>query len=355
MLFASGLESMFATHPPIVSRIRRLDKQFDGNFSEARQLLGTRQAALAAMVSGAQSKGGTDTTEALRNLHRVVPGASISIPGLDQDDAEIVGSAYALAWLQSSEREALSDPLEAVSCICGALLSEEEELRDRQMALLPFISGQEEDLRQKTEAWRLHMRSWSVSQRRKTCELAVSALRNEAHGLRTRLATAIDAISRTDEVVEPFEFAISCMIRRRLLPDQSIEKARRPPVPPRQIVDEIVEVLSAIALHGTNDETRQRPAFEAGCQRLLPFIGPVDGRNLKQMLDSDKLDRAIHELEGLAPLMKREFMQACEIIILHDGEVSEIEETFLFAIADAIDAMGWNAALLKKAEKKMSA
>jgi Zn-dependent protease with chaperone function len=325
MLFASGLESMFATHPPIVSRIRRLDNQFDGNFTETRQLLGRRQAALAA------------------------------IPSLDQDDAEMVGSAYALAWLQNSEREALSDPVEAVACICGALVSEDEELRDRQMALLPFISGQEEILRQKTDVWRLNMHSWSASQRRKTCELAVSALRNESHGLRTRLATAIDAISCADEVVEAFEFAISCMIRRRLLPDNSIEKARRPPVPPRQIVDEIVEVLSAIALHGTNDETRQRPAFEAGCKRLLSFIGPVDGKALKQTIDSDKLDRALHELEGLAPLMKREFMQACEIIILNDGEISETEETFLFAIADAIDAIGWNATLLEKAEKKMSA
>lgn len=199
------------------------------------------------------------------------------------------------------------------------------------------------------------MRSWSVSQRRKTCELAVSALRNETHGLRTRLAAAIDAISRTDEVVEPFEFAISCMIRRRLLPDQSVEKARRAPVPPRQIAGEIVEVLSAIALHGANDAVRLRLAVEAGCKRLLPFIGVVDVKTLKQTIDSDKLDRALQQLEGLAPLIKREFMQACEVIILYDGEISEIEETFLFAIADAIDAIGWNATLLKKAEKKMSA
>jgi Zn-dependent protease with chaperone function len=355
MLFASGLESMFATHPPIVSRIRRLDNQFDGNFTEARTWIDKRQAALTAMASGAQSIKAGGSAEGLRSLQQVLPGASISIPGLDRDSAKIVGSVYALAWLQDAERESLVDPVEAVACICGALVANDDELRDRQMALLPFINGNEEALRQKTDTWRLNMRSWSVSQRRKTCELAVSGLRNESFGFRTRLATAIDAISRADDVIEPFEFAVGYMIRRRLLPDDTVAHALRAPVPPRPITNEIVEVLSVIALYGAKDETRIRPALEAGLKRLLPFIGAVEVRTINQSIDARKLDRAFQQLEGLAPLIKREFMQACEVIILHDGEILETEETFLFAIADAIDAMGWNATLLKKSAQKKSA
>ncbi|MEI7945909.1 MAG: M48 family metallopeptidase [bacterium] len=355
MLFASGLESMFATHPPIVSRIRRLDNQFNGDFTEARNWIGKRQAALAAMVSGAQSTEANDTTEALQNLYRVIPGASIPIPGLEGGDSEIVGSAYALGWLQEADRKSLNDPIESVACICGALVSNDDELRERQMVLLPLISGHEDTLRQKADTWRLAMRSWSVSQRRKTCELAVSGLRNEAHGLRAKLATAIDAISRADDVVDPFEFAVGCMIRRRLLPDDTVAHARRAPVPPRQIVNEIIEVLSAIALYGSKDEARIRASLEAGLKRLLPFIGAVEARTINQSIDTRKLDRALQQVEGLAPLIKREFMQACEVIILYDGEIFETEETFLFAVADAIDAIGWNATLLKKVQKKMSA
>jgi hypothetical protein len=41
-------------------------------------------------------------------------------------------------------------------------------------------------------------------------------------------------------------------------------------------------------------------------------------------------------------------MQACEVIIMHDAEMTEVEETFLFAIADAIDALSWNAKVAKK-------
>jgi Zn-dependent protease with chaperone function len=350
MLFASGLESMFATHPPIVSRIRRLDKQFDGNFSEARLLLDRRHTALAAMVSSAQEKEPDDTTEAFRNLKHVVPGG-MSIPGLE-GDGEIVGAALAMAWLYDADRQSLHNIPTAIACVCGCLISEDESVRERQMEMLPYLSGNSALLRQMVEEWSVKMREWTITQRRKICELAVTGLRNEPRELREKLSKAVQALSSADEIIEPFEFAIGCMISRRLLPDDSIAHARRPPVPPRQVVNEIVEVLSAIALHGAKDESRTRSALEAGLKRLLPFVGAVEVRTINQSIDARKLDRALQQLEGLAPLIKREFMQACEVIILYDGEILEAEETFLFAIADAIDAISWNAALLKKVQKK---
>jgi len=346
MLFASGLESMFATHPPIASRIRRLDPHFDGNFSEARLLLDKRHTALAAMVSNAQEKDSDDSTEAFRNLKHVVPGG-MAIPGLDHGDGEIVGAALAMAWLNDADRQSLRNIPTAIACVCGCLISEDESVRERQMEMLPYLAGNSALLRQMVEEWSVKMREWSITQRRKICELAVTGLRNEPRELREKLSKAVQALSSADEIIEPFEFAIGCMISRRLLPDDSIAHARRPPVPPRQVVTEIIEVLSVIALHGAKDQTEMRPALEAGLKRLLPFIGAVEVRTLSQSVDARKLERALQALEGLAPLIKREFMQACEVIILHDGEICETEETFLYAIADAIDAISWNAKLQK--------
>jgi Zn-dependent protease with chaperone function len=346
MLFASGLESMFATHPPIASRIRRLDPHFDGNFSEARLLLDKRHTALAAMVSNAQEKDSDDSSEAFQNLKHVVPGG-MAIPGLDHGDGEIVGAALAMAWLNDADRQSLRNIPTAIACVCGCLISEDESVRERQMEMLPYLAGNSALLRQMVEEWSVKMREWSITQRRKICELAVTGLRNEPRELREKLSKAVQALSSADEIIEPFEFAIGCMISRRLLPDDSIAHARRPPVPPRQVVNEIIEVLSVIALHGAKDQTEMRPALEAGLKRLLPFIGAVEVRTLSQSVDARKLERALQALEGLAPLIKREFMQACEVIILHDGEICETEETFLYAIADAIDAISWNAKLQK--------
>lgn len=346
MLFASGLQSIFATHPPLASRIRRLDPQFSGDFSEARQTLHARLSALHSVVKEAESERDPGSQEALRNLKKMTP--NVAIPGLEEEDALIVGAALSLAWLSQADRESLRTIPAAIACICGCLLSEDEAVRKRQMGLLPPLPGNETLLRQLVETWRRTTRERSVSERRKLCELAVMGLRNEPRELRERVARSVHELSEADHQIDPFEFAVGCMIRRRLLPDDSLAAARRPPVPPRQVVDEMVEVLSVIALYGAKEGRSIRPALEAGLKRLSPFIGVVEIRSVSERVDAHKLDRALRQLECLAPLLKREFMQACETIILHDGEITETEETFLFAIADAIDAISWNATGVKQ-------
>lgn len=350
MLFASGLESMFATHPPLASRIRRLDPHFDGNFSEARRILDARLSSLHDSEKQSERREDSGTEDDLRNVNRMHP--AVSIPGVEGEDAAIIGTALGMAWLTEGDRQSLHNIPSAIACICGSLMSADDSLRERQMEMLPYMAGNSDLLRKLVEDWRLKFCEWSVSQRRKICELAITGLRNEPIELREKLSRAVQELSSADDIIEPFEFAVGCMIRRRLLPDDSIAHARRSPIPPRQIVDEMVEVLSAVALHGTKEGESIRPSLEAGVMRLQPFIGAVQISRVNQAIDARRLDHALDRLEGLAPLIKREFMQACEVIILHDGEISETEETFLFAIADAIDAISWNATLLNNVQKK---
>ena len=346
MLFASGLNSLFATHPPINSRIQRLDPFFNGDFSESRIALDTRRSELARAISGAAGSDASTSQEDLNPLKQLHP--TVSIPGLEDEDASAVGALFSMAWLSQADRETLRTVPAAIGCICGCLLSTDESVRERQMGMLPRLSFNDALVRQWVESWAERIRERTVSEKRQLCELAVMGLRNEPLDLRERLAKSVEALSSADDQIEPFEFAVGCMIRRRLLPDESLEASRRPPVPPKQMISEIIDVLSVIALYGAKEGRSIRPALEAGVQRLLPFIGAVPIRTIPEMVDAQKLDRSLRQLEALAPLLKREFMQACEIIIMHDGEMTEIEETFLFAIADAIDALSWNAKLAKK-------
>jgi Zn-dependent protease with chaperone function len=341
MLFASGMNSLFASHPPIEYRIQRLDPSFTGSFKEARLLLDRRRSELVrASVSEADDSSGKNDLDALKHLH---PG--LSVAGLEKDEASAVSAFFSLAWLSQADREALRTIPAAMGCICGCLLSTDEAVRERQMGMLPRLSFNDTLLRQLVESWAAQVKERTVSEKWKLCELAVMGLRNEPRDMRERLAKSVRALSSADDQIDPFEFAIGCMIRRRLLPDESLEAARRPPVSPRQLIGEIQEVLGVVALYGAKEGRSICPALEAGLQRLAPFIGAVQMRTIPDSVDADKLDRALRQLEGLAPLIKREFMQACEVVIMHDNEMTETEETFLFAIADAIDALSWNAKL----------
>jgi Zn-dependent protease with chaperone function len=346
MLFSSGMNSFFATHPPIETRIQRLDPFFNGDFNEARIALDARRSELVRAVSGAAESDASNSLDDLSPLNRIHP--TLSIPGLEGEDASAVSALFSLAWLSQEDRVTLRTIPAAIGCICGCLLSTDEAVRERQMGMLPRLSFNDALVRQWVESWAERIRERTVSERRQVCELAVMALRNEPRDLRERLAKSVEALSSADDQIDPFEFAVGCMIRRRLLPDESLEASRRPPVPPKQLVAEILEVLSVIALYGAKEGRSILPALEAGVQRLLPFIGALPIRTIPETVDAQKLDRSLRHLEALAPLLKREFMQACEVIIMHDAEMTEVEETFLFAIADAIDALSWNAKVAKK-------
>lgn len=342
MLFASGLNSLFASHPPIEKRIQRLDPFFTGSFKEARMLLDARRTALIKEAQQGES-GEEESQKELGHLNKLHRG--LSIPDLDGEDASAVSALFSLAWLSQADRESLRTIPAAMGCICGCLLSTEEAVRERQMGMLPRLSFNDALLRQLVESWATQVKDRTVSEKRKLCELAVMGLRQEPREMRERLAKSVHALSSADDQIDPFEFAIGCMIRRRLLPDESLAAARRPPVSPRQLIGDIQEVLGVVALYGAKEGRSICPALEAGLQRLAPFIGVVQMRTIPESVDADKLDRALRQLETLAPLIKREFMQACEVVIMHDNEMTETEETFLFAIADAIEALSWNAKL----------
>jgi hypothetical protein len=345
MLFASGLDSLFATHPSLSERIRRLDPFFTGGFREARLALDARRTALIKEAQQGKS-GDEDSQKELGHLNTLHHG--LSIPDLDGEDASAVSALFSLAWLSQADREALRTIPAAMGCICGCLLSPEESVRERQMGMLPRLSFNDALLRQLVESWAGQVKERTVSEKRQLCELAVMGLRNEPRDMRERLAKSVQALSSADDQIDPFEFAIGCMIRRRLLPDESLAASRRPPISPRQLIGEIQEVLGVVALYGAKEGRSICPSMEAGLQRLAPFIGAVQMRNVPGSVDADKLDRALRQLEALAPLIKREFMQACEVVIMHDNEMTATEETFLFAIADAIEALSWNAKLAKK-------
>ena len=345
MLFASGLNSFFASHPPVEKRIQRLDPFFTGSFKEARVMLDTRRTALIKAMQQGES-GEEESQKELGHLNKMHHG--LSIPDLDGEDASAVSALFSLAWLSQADRESLRTIPAAMGCVCGCLLSSDPAVRERQMGMLPRLSFNDALLRQLTENWATQVQARTVSEKRKLCELAVMGLRHEPREMRERVAKSVHALSSADNQIDPFEFALGCMIRRRLLPDESLEAARRPPVSPRQLAAEIQEVLATVALYGAKEGRSILPALEAGLQRLTPFIGAVQVRAVPDSVDADKLDRALRQLESLAPLIKREFMQACEVVIMYDREMTETEETFLYAIADAVEALSWNAKLAIK-------
>jgi len=344
MLFASGLSSVFATHPPLVARIRKIEPTFNGSFKEARAILNRRtEEAKAASKTQSANMDAEDERVIRNTMYGVRRALRYAEPGGAAAASPSGHQPLDLSWLSDEDRDMLHDPLSAECCVCGALLSTEAPIRDLQLALLPQRFENDTALTDACLAWQERMKGWTVRQRRMACELAVATIRSAQPDNLKPFCVSIDALVRADGVIEPFEFALTCMIRRRLLTNASLAQARQSTVAPTALVPEIARVMSMIAAFDAASEQAANDAWAAGKQRMLPYTGELVMLDSDGLRDFDAFDAALSKLERLPPLFKREFMQACLDIAMQDRVISETQDNFLFAIADAIDAIGWNA------------
>ena len=349
MLFASGLNSMFATHPPLLTRIRKIEPSFRGDFSGAKAVLKRRDEEAKAANQSQKSDADTEDERAIANtlygvrralryegaagLKNAVADAAPPLPAID------------LSWLSTEDRDMLHDPLSAECCVCGVLLATDADTRALQLGMLPHRFENDTEMTDACFAWQERMKGWTVRQRRIACELAVATLHNAAPDNLKQFCASIDKLCRADGVIEPFEFVLTCMIRRRLQADATLARARKSTVSPKALTTEIARVLSMIASFDAITEQAAQDAWNAGIQRITPYTGEMVMMDASAVRDFDAFDAALAKLERLPPLFKREFMLACQDIVKFDSVVTDTEECLLFAVADAIDAIGWNAAL----------
>jgi hypothetical protein len=351
MLFASGMASLFATHPPLVKRIQRVDPGFDGNFLAVRNLLAARQGAARAATAEE-----TDDGERLFGEGIWAPGGllqqALRQAGTDAPRpaaARPAASDGPLAWLAPDERTALRDPDAAICCLYGALLAPEgTPLHARQAASVAAAHAPRgNDFVQAATGWQQRHRSWTPRQRRMVCELAAERLRHLPAEERERVVGQITALTRLDGHVDDFEFALGYLIRRRLRPEPAA--ARLAPLPPAALANEVSLILSALAHAGQPDPQAAAFAWAAGVggfsdattgATLFPGLALVT----RGLDDLPALETALERLIRLTPICKRELLNACLRIIRHDRVVTDAEENTIAAIADAIHAYGWELA-----------
>ena len=138
-------------------------------------------------------------------------------------------------------------------------------------------------------------------------------------------------LAAADGTFDSLEIVICASARRHLLGS----------VPPRltpgaKLMPTVAAVISTVASFGRHPEEGYRVSgqklslFGGG---LPPMPEPIgDARDLLAALDA---------LLALAPLAKKELMNALRDVTAEDGEITSEEADYLAAIADAIGAYGW--------------
>lgn len=334
--FAQGVsgfvQALFATHPPLEERIRRIDPHWDGQFDTA----DSDDAPVDEPVSG---KKATMTPEQIANtVSSVMVGAGMAhvahaIDQIGSPKAETVDHARALiSTLPVDIREAAREPYGARAVIYALAFDSEQQVRDQQIAYLQVHA--DPAVFALTQQRSPQMQSLDITHRLPIMNIAIPALKQLSLDQYQRFRDNLVALIEMDSRVDLLEWSLQKILFSHL--DGQFFKlahAKTRYTHVGQLKKEIELVLSVMAYAGQEAAPKVAAAFAAACETL-----DISGLELldKEAITLPALDAAMQELEKLKPLAKPQLLKACAASVVQDHVISPVEIELLRAFSDAI-------------------
>lgn len=326
MMFAEARNSwdrMFATHPSILERIKRIQPRFDPASLEPVTRLPLVPLAVAAHDERVAQALRHDSDEAIP-LTAAEIVSEIGHPGYAQlQDAQALHAAIPVELMQ-----AVHSPAEAVAVVLALTLSADAPTRARQCELIAQRVNRAAATR--VEAIATVIVQLGHAFRLPLLELSFPALkRRPAPQLRALLAS-VEALVRVDGRVDLFEFVLTVVLRTQLRDAQPV--AERPHGKLIAEREALSVVFAALAQTGHRDGVAARAAFQRGLHRLLPQVS----LRFTAVTHWQRVDDALQRLDALAPLAKQELVAALAETATHDGLVTLYEAELLRALCAAL-------------------
>jgi Zn-dependent protease with chaperone function len=323
----SGLSALFSTHPPLPTRIRRIEPGWDGEFLESAPAPAATAPAPPPRPQGGRGfpfpGGGAAATAGLAGAM-----AHIGEPSTDHIDY----AARLIQNLPAAITMAAHEPYGARAVVYALLLDRDAELRREQLRQLEAAADPgvfEETLRLVPAIVGL-----AQAARLPVVEIAIPALRTLARDEYLRFKRNVAMLIAADARMELFEWALQRVLLHGL--DEHHGEASRPGAGSRALATLQLpcEVLfSALARAGHPDERGAEAAFEHAWRVLeLPGTRLLEGEEA----GFDALDRALEDLAEAAPKAKRRILEAAAACIAADRQVTVAEGELLRAIAASL-------------------
>lgn len=316
----------FATHPPLEQRIRRLERNWDGEFiSRPEVRYGVQPLDAAATATGV----GRAALVSAALASTALDGFADAAFDPRAPDEPAAGSADPTKGLETLH-ELVLEPLGAGAVALGLIAANTPGGRDAALELIraQAARGQAElvaDIYPQLAAL-------SPGERFPLLASAMPALKGMSTPQYRQFKSALLAVIRLDQRTDLFEWCLFQLLRHYLDPEYlQVEKTRPKYSKLTQVRAQLNVVLSVLAYQGTGDTTA---AYEAGCEALQLRPGA-----LLQLEDCDiaAFSRAVHSLGDCYPLLKPRILKAMAVAAASDGEVCAIERELITAIAAVMD------------------
>ncbi|MFQ5946060.1 MAG: M48 family metallopeptidase [Anaerolineae bacterium] len=323
----SGFSALFATHPPLPDRIRRLEPSWDGQFpvvAEGLELPPPEPVAAGASGFASAAAGRVSAEAAAREA---VDHVGQPTP------AHIQYAAHLLEGLPRPVGAAVHEPYGARAVMYGLLIDRRDEPRRAQLERLAGHA----DRGVYAETIRLlpTIEQLDVAQRLPVISLAIPALRSLTPAQYDAFKQNVWELVRADEAIDVFEWSL----QRILLHDLETQFGGARPSRVRYrslkpLAAQCQVLLSTLAYVGHRSVDQAKAAFAQADQHLgLPQLEMEPQR---ERPDLDALGQALDALAEAAPRLKRQVLTACAVCITADRHVTTAEAELLRAISSAL-------------------
>jgi hypothetical protein len=334
MLFGDGVgySSLFATHPPLVERIKRLDRSFD-----------PQELARMARAGGMPDAGSFEEELDAAPVSRMAGGAAAPSP-LPRANAQV---ALAPGGVVRQVGNPAGDDFRAAAAIAAAIPADLRELAHAAAHAAPLvlalaIDGDDDaaaaqlgrvetafdaTLAAEARALRVRLTGLHPLQRLPLAAMAFPLLRRRPRPWLVRFVALLDELARLDGVVQLPEYCLLRLLRTQV--EDALDPSRRGGVGSRRLAEakaEVAALLAVLAQAGHGDAEAARRAYLAGILQVFPTGAP---NYAPPAAWAAALDRAWPLLDRLNPASKALLVEGLARTVTHDGRCTLAEAELL--------------------------
>ena len=319
----------FATHPPLLDRIRLLEPYF-----REQEL-----AKLKPQVQAAAEKSEAKQGPAQRELPPLewpggsVVGAAVVAAQSASVPPAIQSGAVALRETFARLKEAVRQPESALVMMLALATSRQQALRAKQARLVANAFG--DDVQAAVAERAAEVQALPATSHMSLLSLAFPALKQLTPGRQQTLLQTLDALVSIDPQVDLDDYCLVRLLRMHLL---EACKPRSAPVDGQKKLpacrDSVALVCAVVATHGADDDAAARRAWLLAMNQAFPGAAAT-----WQTLPLDwqaAFDRALDDLDGLMPAAKEIVIQSLLGAIRADGVVTPAEAELLRVICASL-------------------
>ncbi len=330
MYFAEGISTLFASHPPLTDRIRRVDPQWDGVYPPALPadaVVGFGRDGVGALVEGTPADGRQDVYGKPVPVE-VVRHAVDQVANPTELHREYVREL--IAAMPPAVTQAAHEPYGARAVIFASLIDQDADVRAAQLRVLEKAA--DANVYELTLKLMPAVNQLDVRALLPLVDMTLPALRALSSSQYEEFNKCFAYLVQADQRLGLFEWTLHQILLRHLRPQ--FEKVRPPQVRYyglQQLGSQVSVLLSTLAHASQHDDDL---AFQAGAKH----VGEVSVELLpREACSVGQLDAALRELRQAAPKLRARLVDATAACICADLDVSVEEGELLRAICDMLN------------------